>query len=137
MNQNDNRDLNEAILTGVLGLSAVFFYMKDFFEPENKTNFIALIIIYTIAAIWRMFGILLDYEQMTNSSIHYCRLILIPSTIWVTISILFTELGITNIGSISFYSFIAVDCVILIKVYGVEVRNPIVLNTDNKKVKKN
>ena len=137
MNQNDNRDLNEAILTGVLGLSAVFFYMKDSFEPENKSNFIALIIIYTIAAIWRMFGILLDYEQMTNSSIHYCRLILIPSTIWVTISILFTELGITNIGSISFYSFIAVDCVILIKVYGVEVRNPIVLNTDNKKVKKN
>jgi len=136
LKENDNRDLNEAILTGVLGFSFVFFSMKDLFDPDNKINFVALIFIYIFASICRIFGIILESEKINTISLHYCKIILIPFTVWAIIAIFFTEIGLFEIGSIlSFYFLIFTEYHIVTKIYGIKFkfRSPIEINRDDEK----
>jgi len=135
LKQNNSRDINEAIFGGILGFSVVLFSLKDFFSPDNKINFLILIIVYTFASIFRIFGIVLDSNEFNNLSIHYCRLILVPYTIWAIIVIILTEINLfgTDINSIiSFYFFVFPEILILTSTYGIRFKfqSPIVLEKE-------
>lgn len=139
MNQNDSRSLNEAIFGGILVFSVVFLSMKDLFSPENRGNFLILILVYLFASICRIFGIILESEKINNFSILYCRIILIPYTVWATIAIIFTEIKLFGIGSIlSYYFLVITEYLIVTNIYGIKFKfqSPIVLNVDKEKFKK-
>lgn len=138
MKENDSRDLNEAILTGVLGFSFVFFSMKDLFNTDNQGHFIALIFIYIFASIGRIFAVVLESEKINSVCIHYCRIILVPFTVWATTAIIFTEIGMFEIATfLAHYSFIYAEFLILTKTYGLKfkIRSPIILDREKSKKK--
>lgn len=139
MNQSNSRDINEAIFGGVLVFSIVFLSMKDLFSPENRGNFLVLILVYLLASISRIFGIILESEKINNFSIHYCRIILIPYTIWATTAIIFTEIKLFFAATIfSYYFLLITEYFIVTNTYGIKFkfRSPIVLDFDKEKLKK-
>lgn len=139
MNQNNNKDINEAILSGVFAFSIVFLSIKDIFSIENKSNFVILVLVYLFASICRIFGVLLESENIENFSVLYCRIILIPYTVWATTAIIFTEFKLFNIGSIlSYYFLVITEYLIVTKTYGIgfKFRSPIVIDVNKGKSKK-
>jgi hypothetical protein len=134
LNQQNDKSFNEAIFGGVLVFSLVFLTMKDVFSSENKTNFLALIFVYLFASICRIFGIILESEKINTINIHYCRVILIPFSVWATVTILFTEMKYA-IPFISYYFFVITEYLVVTKTYGYKFnfRSPIVLERLKKK----
>lgn len=135
MNQTNNRDLNDAIFGGILVFSVVFFSMKDLFSPDNQNIFIMLILVYLFASICRIFGIILESPTINNIGLHYCRLILIPLTVWATTAIILTEIRLSVFSSlVSFYFFVIAEFLILTNTYGIRftLQSPLVLDFGKK-----
>ena len=132
----DNRDINEAIFGGILVFSVVFFSMKDLFSQENRVNFIVLIFVYLFASLCRIFGIILGSDRINAWSIHYCRLVLIPITVWTTMTIILTEIGSYGVLNpfISSYFFFFTEVIILSNNYGIKLKfqSPLKLEKEKK-----
>ena len=136
--QNDVNALNDAILGGVLGLSVVFLSVKDYFSPYNQYAFLALILVYVLASVSRIFGIILDSEKINNLCIHYCRIILIPYTVWATTYIFITQMGLPKEGVVFAYYFMLVAFFAILETYGINLKfkTPVSVELDKDKLKK-
>lgn len=139
MKLNDYRAFDDAILSGILGFAVIFMALKDTIEPINQHTLSTLVLVYLLASISRIFSIILESEGLTGVCIHYCRLILVPYTIWATLRIVFTELGFVSLGAVvPYYVLILTAFYILDVCYGltVEIRSPILVIFDKNKSKK-
>jgi hypothetical protein len=130
--------IDEALFSGVVGLSAIFFSLKDLFSADNRINFVILISVYATATMIRIFGIILESISLKELCIHYCRIILVPFTLWSFITILFTEMHLVMAGTfLSFYIFLCAEYFILRDCYGIrlKVRLPIQISINGKETK--
>lgn len=124
-------------LVGFWFFQWLFFSLKDLFSQENRINFIILIFVYLFASLCRIFGIILDSNRINVFSIHYCRLVLIPYTVWTIFAIILTEMYpqfvfFNNI--VSFYFFIISEWSILSNNYHIKLKlqSPLIFDFSKK-----
>ena len=119
---NDKQSFDEAILSGILGFVAIFIALKDELLLINQNVFMILILVYLIASLCRIFSIILESKKLTDYCVHFCRLVLVPYTLWAIIRIIFSEIGLLSIGTIIATQVTAfVLFYILDKLYGLKI----------------
>ena len=60
MNRNNESEINNAFMQGLIGLAAVFYLFKNIIIEINQNVFIALIVFYVVLSMIRVFGIILE-----------------------------------------------------------------------------
>ena len=137
MKNNNSKDINDAVLGGILVFCVIFLSMKDLFSVENQGVFKALILVYAFAPICKIFGLILESDKINDICIHYCKLVLLPFTVWAIVGILFTEIKLTSDFAflLTHYSFLYSEYLILTKTYGIKFRSPITFGEKETKKK--
>lgn len=108
MNRNNESEINNAFMQGLIGLAAVFYLFKNIIIEINQNVFIALIVFYVVLSMIRVFGIILDVESLKNISIDLFTIFGVPFTFFVALRILISELypNIILFTIIPYYFFI-------------------------------
>ena len=129
---NDKQSFDEAILSGILGFVAIFIAFKDELLSINQNVFMILIFVYLIASLCRIFSIILESEKLTDYCVHFCRIVLVPFTIWASIRIIFSEVGLLSVGTIIATQVTAIVLFyILDKLYGLKIELSIKMIKDD------
>lgn len=93
MTQNRDSEINNAFFGGVIGLSAVFFGIKDMIVGgSNVLFFISLIMVFLSVSILRVFGTILGAKNVNDFAVDIFSFLAVPYTVYVAIRILITQI---------------------------------------------
>ncbi len=92
MNGNKESEINNAFFQGLIGLAAVFFTVKEYIEPANFSYYLALIVLFLLVSLARVFGTILDFKKFNTLAEDVFSLLITPFTAFVFTRILVTQL---------------------------------------------
>jgi len=94
MSINSDKDITEAILTGMVGLAGLLIAIKQTGIMLDNFNLVSyLVLAFFIIAIIRVYGIILNINFIKRFSVYLFKSIILPYTLWIIPILLITELN--------------------------------------------
>lgn len=124
MNKNNETELNAAFTQGLIGLAAVFYVLSDVISDINKNVVIFLVILFVVLSLIRVFGIILNIEMFKNLSVDIFSIIGLPSTVYVALRIIITQIYPNSfmIFVFPFYAFVVLLILMIIRQFELEIK---------------
>jgi len=124
LNKNNETELNAAFTQGLIGLAAVFYVLSDVISDINKNVVIFLVILFVVLSLIRVFGIILNIEMFKNLSVDIFSIIGLPSTVYVALRIIITQIYPNSfmIFVFPFYAFVVLLILMIIRQFELEIK---------------